>query len=140
MASSSIAIPQSYMGTPKGPASCSGSSYSSSPPSSMTSSSPRGLSQQSRRPSLLSTAISKQESTVINIGDPDGPPRLALPGILVGDENTSPRTALIRLTHSLTEIFLPSYVDCDYEPLENRREPVHDILLTDEELKQMLPQ
>lgn len=47
---------------------------------------------------------------------------------------------MTRLTHSLTEIFLPSYVDCDYEPLENRREPVHDILLTDEELKQMLPQ
>lgn len=39
-----------------------------------------------------------------------------------------------------TEIFLPSYIDCDYVPLENRREPVHDIWLSDEESKNMLPQ
>jgi len=94
----------------------------------MTSSSPRGSSQQSRRQSLLSTAISKQESTVINIGDPDGPPRLIT--YLSSSQGFAWNP----------EIFLPSYVDCDYEPLENRREPVHDILLTDEELKQMLPQ
>lgn len=40
----------------------------------------------------------------------------------------------------LLEIFLPSYVDCDYVPLENRREPVHDIILSDEEIKNMFPQ
>lgn len=39
-----------------------------------------------------------------------------------------------------TEIFLPSYLDCEYVPLENRQEPVHEIRLSDEELKQMLPQ
>ena len=38
------------------------------------------------------------------------------------------------------EIFLPSYVDCEYTPLENRREPVHEILLSDEESRSMLPQ
>lgn len=38
------------------------------------------------------------------------------------------------------EIFLPSYIDCDYVPLENRRDPVHEIHLTDEEMKNMLPQ
>ncbi|EEY17521.1 conserved hypothetical protein [Verticillium alfalfae VaMs.102] len=76
----------------------------------------------------LGSAISKQECTVINIGDPDGPPRL-----------------LSYLSSSQgylwnPEIFLPPYVDCDYEPIENRRDPVHDIVLTDEESKSMLPQ
>jgi hypothetical protein len=37
------------------------------------------------------------------------------------------------------EIFLPSYIDCDYVPLENRREPVHEIRLSDDEVKNMLP-
>lgn len=30
-------------------------------------------------------------------------------------------------------------MDCDYVPLENRREPVHEILLSDEEIQKMLP-
>lgn len=38
-----------------------------------------------------------------------------------------------------TEIFLPSYIDCDYTPLENRRDPVHEIRLSEEELREMLP-
>lgn len=38
------------------------------------------------------------------------------------------------------EIFLPSYVDCYYVPLENRRDPVHEIHLTDEEMKKMFPE
>lgn len=38
------------------------------------------------------------------------------------------------------EIFLPSYVDCYYVPLENRRDPVHEIHLTDEEIKNMFPE
>lgn len=37
------------------------------------------------------------------------------------------------------EIFLPSYIDCDYIPLEAQREPVHEIRLSDEEIKNMLP-
>jgi len=81
-----------------------------------------------RRPSLLSSAFAKDESTVINIGDPDGPPRLI---------------SYLSSSQGFTwnpELFLPSYVDCDYVPLENRREPVHEIRLSDEEVKNMLPQ
>ena len=37
------------------------------------------------------------------------------------------------------EIFLPSSVDYDYIPLEHRHEPVHEILLSDEDIKKMLP-
>ena len=50
-----------------------------------------------------------------------------------------PRAAFAGLP-SPPEIFLPSYVDCDYTPLENRREPVHEITLSDEEIKNMFPQ
>lgn len=53
---------------------------------------------------------------------------------------TSVRDVVAYLTPLCTEIFLPSYIDCDYVPLENRRDPVHDIILTDEESKNMLPQ
>lgn len=40
----------------------------------------------------------------------------------------------------LPEIFLPSYVECDFESLERKRDPVHEIRLSDEEIKKMLPQ
>ncbi|KAH7362067.1 hypothetical protein B0T11DRAFT_328188 [Plectosphaerella cucumerina] len=106
----------------------SSSSYSDSPQSAVSPSAQKQKAAHLRRPSLLSTALAKQECTVINIGDPDGPPRL-----------------LSYLSSSQgylwnPEIFLPSYIDCDYVPLENRRDPVHDIILTDEESKNMLPQ
>jgi hypothetical protein len=42
--------------------------------------------------------------------------------------------------HPPPEIFLPSYVECDFESLERKRDPVHEIRLSDEEIKQMLPQ
>jgi len=38
------------------------------------------------------------------------------------------------------EIFLPSYVECDFESLERKRDPVHEITLSDEEIKAMFPQ
>lgn len=38
------------------------------------------------------------------------------------------------------EIFLPSFGDYDYVPLEQRRDPVHEIHLSDEEIKKMMPQ
>ncbi|KAI8633520.1 hypothetical protein F5Y19DRAFT_470754 [Xylariaceae sp. FL1651] len=80
-----------------------------------------------RRPSLLSSALSKEECTHINIGDPDGPPRLI--SYLASSQGFAWNP----------EMFLPSYIDYDYEPLENRREPVHEIRLSDEEIKKMLP-
>ncbi|PHH82263.1 hypothetical protein CDD82_6512 [Ophiocordyceps australis] len=107
------------------------SSSASSYTSSSSPSSPLSLSkskfQHSRRPSLLSSAISKQECTVINIGNPDGPPRLI---------------SYLSSSQGFVwnpEIFLPSYVDCDYEPLENQCEPVHEIVLSDEESSNLLP-
>ncbi|KAJ9148514.1 hypothetical protein NKR23_g4844 [Pleurostoma richardsiae] len=138
--SSSIAIPTApsaalayghdhHRGS-KTPASSSSSTYSTSPrtPSSAASTpTPSKKASHERRPSLLSTAISKQECTVINIGEPDGPPRLI--SYLSSSQGFAWNP----------EIFLPSYVDCDYTPLENRREPVHEILLSDEEIKNMLP-
>lgn len=81
-----------------------------------------------RRPSLLSSAMAKQECNVINIGDPDGPPRLI--SYLSSSQGFAWNP----------EIFLPSYVDYEYTPLENRREPVHEITLGDDEIKNMLPQ
>ncbi len=38
------------------------------------------------------------------------------------------------------EVFIPSYMDYEYTPLEHRREPVIEIVLSDEEVKKMLPQ
>ncbi|KAI9147699.1 hypothetical protein HJFPF1_12729 [Paramyrothecium foliicola] len=134
--SSSITIPSgptsatAFHRSPKAVGSSSGSSYSSSP-SPSPSSSPSAASDShrlhGRRPSLLSTAISKQESTVINIGDPEGPPRLI--SYLSSSQGFAWNP----------EIFLPSYVDCEYVPLENRRDPVHEILLSDEESQNLLP-
>jgi hypothetical protein len=76
---------------------------------------------------LLSSALSKEECTHINVGDPDGPPRLI--SYLASSQGFAWNP----------EMFLPSYLDLDYEPLENRREPVHEIRLSDEEIKNMLP-
>ncbi|KAK8111906.1 uncharacterized protein PG998_008363 [Apiospora kogelbergensis] len=140
--SSSIAIP-----APRGvsgfeqsrkptSSSSSASSYASSSPQTPGSSKASSPSQSSdkpkmmhqRRQSLLSTAFCQDECTVINIGDPDGPPRLI--SYLSSSQGFAWNP----------EIFLPSYVDCDYTPLENRREPVHEIRLSDEEVRNMLPQ
>lgn len=38
------------------------------------------------------------------------------------------------------EIFLPSYVECDFESPERKRDPVHEIHVSDEEIKEMMPQ
>lgn len=51
-----------------------------------------------------------------------------------------PRSACPDRLTSPPEIFLPSYIDHDYVPLENRRDPIHEIYLTDEEAATMLPQ
>ncbi|KAK3385011.1 hypothetical protein B0H63DRAFT_176715 [Podospora didyma] len=115
------------------PSSSSPSSYSSSPTTpGLTLKSPHSTHKQkmlhSRRPSLLSSALSKQECTTINIADPDGPPRLI--SYLASSQGFAWNP----------EIFLPSYVDYEYVPLENRRDPVHEIVLSDDEIKKILPQ
>lgn len=40
----------------------------------------------------------------------------------------------------MIEIFFPSYMESDFESLERKREPVLEIRLSDEEIKQMFPQ
>jgi len=37
------------------------------------------------------------------------------------------------------EIFLPSYADYHFDDLERRQDPVQDIILTEEEIKNMFP-
>ncbi|OAR00265.1 hypothetical protein LLEC1_01649 [Akanthomyces lecanii] len=130
--SASITIPtrrgNDGLCTPKAMSSSSDSSYSDSPSSAASTPSSASKTLHGRRPSLLSSALSKEQSTVINIGDPDGPPRLITYLSSSQGFDWNP------------EIFLPSYLDCDYVPLENRREPVHEIRLSEEELRNMLPQ
>ncbi|KAG4026297.1 hypothetical protein MFRU_042g00260 [Monilinia fructicola] len=135
--SSSITIPTSrnpnkapVTGSPS-----SSSSYSSSPTTSQqsapsNSSSPNSQYQygHDRRRSFLSTALAKEEHTTINIGDPDGTPRLI---------------TCVRSSQGFDwnpEIFLPSYMESDFESLERKRDPVHEIRLSDEEIKKMFPQ
>ncbi|OTA52282.1 hypothetical protein K449DRAFT_245103 [Hypoxylon sp. EC38] len=139
MSTKTIAIPPSrssvtaYDQSPKATTSSSSSSYSSSPQTprpgdaSPEQSARKPKSVHQRRPSLLSSAFCKDECTVINIGDPDGAPRLI--SYLASSQGFAWNP----------ELFVPSYVDCDYVPLENRREPVHEIRLSDEEIKGMLP-
>ncbi|CAL3971853.1 hypothetical protein PZA11_005121 [Diplocarpon coronariae] len=135
--SSSIAIPTrngDYGESSKAPGSSNSSSFSSSP---RTPQQPQEASTppstaakygHDRRRSLLSSSLSKQEHTVINIGDPDGVPRLI---------------TCVRSSQGYEwnpEIFLPSYVESNFESLERKRDPVHEIRLSDEEAKEMFPQ
>jgi hypothetical protein len=99
---------------------------------------------------------------VINIGDPDGTPRLVCQirhdtphsvtdvhyrllacdalKVMNGTQvyTISPSTSNLLTTP--TEIFLPSYMECDFESIERKRDPVHEINLSDEEVKNMFPQ
>ncbi|KAM3070108.1 hypothetical protein ACMFMF_008460 [Clarireedia jacksonii] len=131
--SSSITIPTRSASKAAATSSSSSSSYSSSPPTpqqspSSASSSPNSRYGHDRKRSFLSSSLSKQEHTVINIGDPDGTPRLI---------------TCVRSSQGFDwnpEIFLPSYMECEFESLERKRDPVHEIRLSDEEMKQMFPQ
>ncbi|KAF3763806.1 hypothetical protein M406DRAFT_357236 [Cryphonectria parasitica EP155] len=134
---SSIQIPakvyetRQHCAKEQSPLSSSSSTYSMSPqpPSSATPSkaAQKKKAVHERRPSLLSPAISKSEATTINIGDPDGPPRLI--SYLSSSQGFAWNP----------EIFLPSYIDVDYVPLENRREPVVEIIVSDDERRKWFP-
>ncbi|KAH0543980.1 hypothetical protein FGG08_001747 [Glutinoglossum americanum] len=111
------------------------SSYSSSPNTAplslqITSSPPMSANptpQRYRRPSLLSSSISKQEHTVVDVGHPDGPPRLI---------------TCVKASQGFDwnqDIFLPSRHDRE-SSLEARKDPVHEILLTESEIASMFPQ
>ncbi|KAL5614976.1 hypothetical protein BROUX41_005043 [Berkeleyomyces rouxiae] len=79
-----------------------------------------------RRSRLLGSAISQQETTHVDIGGPDSPRLISYLSSGQG-------------FYWNPEIFLPSYIDCDYVPLELRRDAVHEIHITDEEAEMMLP-
>jgi hypothetical protein len=131
----SIAIPEQRHRPIQAGAGSSPSSYSSSPSSPEPS--PKTPSRVShgqkplhaRRPSLLSSAFTQQECTTIKIADnPKGPMRLIT--------YLSSGQGFVWNP----EIFVPSFCDYDYVPLEQRRDPVHEIHLSDEEIRKMLPQ
>ncbi|KAI0186807.1 hypothetical protein F4808DRAFT_466512 [Astrocystis sublimbata] len=69
---------------------------------------------------LVGSALSKEECTHVDGGIPKATTPASSQGFAWNPE-----------------MFLPSYLDLDYEPLENRREPVIEIRLTDEEIKRM---
>ncbi|KAI9872472.1 MAG: hypothetical protein M1830_001490, partial [Pleopsidium flavum] len=73
------------------------------------------------------SSLSKQEHTVVNVGHPDGPPRLI---------------TCVKASQGFDwnqDIFLPSYADRDSSELERKKDPVHDIILTDEEANNVFP-
>ncbi|KAL2176628.1 uncharacterized protein P884DRAFT_300506 [Thermothelomyces heterothallicus CBS 202.75] len=130
--STSITIPEQRHRAVHAEAGSSPSSYSSSPSSSPEPSTKAAQKRKllhTRRPSLLSSAFTQQECTTIKIGDdPEGPMRLIT--YLSSDQGFVWNP----------EIFVPSFCDYDYVPLEQRRDPVHEIYLSDEEIKKILPQ
>ncbi|KAK4124483.1 hypothetical protein N657DRAFT_572155 [Parathielavia appendiculata] len=133
--SASIIIPEQRHRAVHPEAGSSPSSYSSSPSSPEPSpNSPSRAPQKqrllhARRPSLLSSAFTQQECTTIKIGDdPEGPIRLVT--YLASGQGFIWNP----------EIFVPSFCDYEYVPLEQRRDPVHEIHLSDEEIRKMLPQ
>ncbi|KNG45625.1 hypothetical protein DDE82_002010 [Stemphylium lycopersici] len=98
-----------------------GSSASSSP-----SGSPQSASSMRRRESLMSATFSKAEHTVINVGEEECPRLITCVKASQGFDWNQ-------------EIFLPSYADYHFDDLERRQDPVQDIILTDEEVKNMFP-
>ncbi|CAO2654413.1 Nn.00g111460.m01.CDS01 [Neocucurbitaria sp. VM-36] len=79
-----------------------------------------------RRQSLMSATFSKAEHTVINVGDSESPRLITCVKASQGFDWNQ-------------EIFLPSYADYHFDDLERRQDPVQDIILTDEEIKNMFP-
>ncbi|KAF2996459.1 hypothetical protein E8E13_004303 [Curvularia kusanoi] len=130
--SSSIAIPRRKNKQPeRGPAESVGSS--SSPHSfqqetfgSFEAKSPQSASKL-RRPSLMSAAsFSKAEHTVVNVGDAEFPRLITCVKASQGFDWNQ-------------EMFLPSYADFHFDDLERKKDPVEDIVVTDEEVKNMFP-
>ncbi|EON65438.1 hypothetical protein W97_04676 [Coniosporium apollinis CBS 100218] len=133
--SSSIAIPKrrKQQAVSEAPSPSSSSSYSSSADSPRTSqatsatSSPQTRYNHDRRPSLLSSSISKCEHMVINVGHPDAPRLITCVKSSQGFDWNQ-------------DLFLPSYIDHDSYDLEHKKDPIQDIVLTDEEAASFLPQ
>ncbi|KIW03060.1 uncharacterized protein PV09_05709 [Verruconis gallopava] len=80
-----------------------------------------------RTSSFLSESLAKSEYTIVDIGSEDSPRLITCIKTSQGFDWNQ-------------ELFLPSYLDHEFEPLERRQEPVKDIVLTDEEAAAFLPQ
>jgi hypothetical protein len=98
---------------------------------------------------VLGSSLSKCEYTVVNLGHADGPPRLiTCVKSSQGFDWNQGTTSIVDLTYFNiganglipAELFLPSYVDYDSSDLEHKPDPVHEIMLTDEEAAKILPQ
>ncbi|KAH6851399.1 hypothetical protein BKA58DRAFT_67962 [Alternaria rosae] len=104
-----------------------GGSYGSTPSSSSSGSPQSGASSMRRRESLMSETFSRQEHTVINVGEEEEGLRLI---------------TCVKASQGFDwnqEMFLPSYVDYHFDDLERRQDPVQDIIITDEEVRNMFP-
>jgi len=76
----------------------------------------------------MSETFSRQEHTVINVGEEEGEGLRLITCVKASqgfDWNM--------------EMFLPSYVDYHFDDLERRQDPVEDIIVTDEEVRNMFP-
>ncbi|KAF2845200.1 hypothetical protein T440DRAFT_472851 [Plenodomus tracheiphilus IPT5] len=85
-----------------------------------------GSERSGRRTSLMSATFSRAEHTVINVGDSESPRLITCVKASQGFDWNQ-------------EIFLPSYADYQFDDLETRKDPVEDIILTDEEAEKMFP-
>ncbi|KAF2268639.1 hypothetical protein CC78DRAFT_455268 [Lojkania enalia] len=134
--SSSIAIPkrkqkqpQRHADTPSSTSSLSCGSFAShagSPVAPSMASTPQSRPNYDRRPSLMSPAFSRTEHTVINVGDPESPRLITCVKASQGFDWNQ-------------EIFLPSYADYHFDDLERKQDPVQEIFVSDEEVKNMFP-
>jgi hypothetical protein len=110
----------------------------------------------------MSATFSAQEHTVINVGEEESPRLITcvkasqgfdwnqgthslLPSypIYFGNGDCRAFGEVYWIGRSLTlaiEIFLPSYADYHFDDLERRQDPVEDIILTEEEVRNMFPQ
>ncbi|KAA8627129.1 hypothetical protein PtrSN002B_004042 [Pyrenophora tritici-repentis] len=101
-------------------------SYGSNSSSVSASSTPSSSPGMRRRESLMSEAFSRAEHTVINVGEDECPRLITCVKASQGFDWNQ-------------EIFLPSYADYHFDDLERRQDPVQDIILTEEEIKNMFP-
>ncbi|KAF2115212.1 hypothetical protein BDV96DRAFT_493003 [Lophiotrema nucula] len=103
-----------------------GNSFASSVGTPASSSSTPSRSAHDRRPSLMSAAFTKAEHTVINVGNSEVPRLITCVKASQGFDWNQ-------------EIFLPSYADYHFDELERKQDPVQDIFVSDEEVKNMFP-
>jgi alpha-D-ribose 1-methylphosphonate 5-triphosphate diphosphatase PhnM len=77
----------------------------------------------------MSETFARQEHIVVNVGEED--------------EGGLRLITCVKASQGFDwnqEMFLPSYIDYHFDDLERRQDPVQDIIITDEEVRNMFPQ